>query len=164
MTTIAHRKIPDCHDLDILAKTIYGEARGEGNLGREAVGCTVINRWRSGKWFNGYDTNNDGVESIAEVCQQIVPNSKWHQYSCWNADNPALGEIKNCNLYNAVFRDCVTMALHVIANSADARWAGRDESKGATHYHAEYIATPVWAVGKKPCAIVGKHRFFRDIA
>ena len=161
--TIPPRKIPDCHDLDILAKTIYGEARGEGNLGREAVGCTIINRWKSGKWYNGYDTNNDGMESIAEVCQQIVPKSKWYQYSAWNADNPKLAEINACNLYNAVFRECVAIAMLVIANSADQRWAARDKSNSATHYFADYIATPVWAAGKKPCAIIGRHRFFANI-
>lgn len=160
---IKPRKIPDCHDLDILAKTIYGEARGEGLLGMEAVACTVINRWRSGKWFNGYDTNNDGVESIAEVCQQIVPGSKWHQYSCWNLDNHGLEEMNGCNLYSAPFRECVTVALLVIANSADSRWEGRDKSSAATHYYADYIATPKWAAGKKPCAIVGKHKFFTGI-
>ena len=31
-------------DLDILARTIYGEARGEGQEGMEAVACVVIVR------------------------------------------------------------------------------------------------------------------------
>ena len=154
---IKPRKPPTCDDLDILAKTIYGESRGEGNLGMEAVGCVVINRWKSGKWFNGTDTNNDGYESIAEVCKQ-----PW-QFSCWNSDNPGLLEMVSCNLYNAPFRDCITIALLVIANSGDARWTGRDKSNGATHYYSDRIPPPKWAMGKSPCQIIGHHRFFKDI-
>lgn len=155
---IPPRKIPDCHDLDILAKTIYGEARGESAIGREAVGCVIINRWRSGKWYNGTDTNNDGLESIEEVCRQPL------QFSCWNKNDPNLPQLLALNLYNSVFRDCVEVALHVIKNSGDARWAGRDDTKGSTHYYAVSIATPKWAVGKTPAAIIGKHRFFNNIS
>lgn len=154
---ILPRKPPTCDDLDILAKTIYGEARGEGDLGREAVGGTIINRWQSGKWFNGKDINNDGFESIAEVCQQ-----PW-QFSCWNENDPNRQKLLELNLYDNIFRDCLTTSLLVIANSADTQWAGRDKSNGATHYFADYIATPKWAVGKTPCAIIGHHRFFRNI-
>lgn len=152
------RKPPTCDDLDILAKTIYGESRGELAIGREAVGCVVINRWQSGKWFNGTDTNNDGMESIAEVCRQ-----PW-QFSCWNENDPNLPQLLALNLYNSVFRDCIEVALHVIKNSNDARWAGRDESRGATHYHAAGIPTPKWAIGKTPVAIIGKHLFFNNIS
>lgn len=158
------RKLPTCADLDILAKTIYGEAQGEGDLGREAVGCTVINRWLSGKWFNGYDTNNDGVESIAEVCQQIVPKQPRHQYSCWDFDHKRLAEINACNLYNAPFRECVAIALKVIVSASDhLGWPGKDVSMAATHYHADYIKPPPWAIGKTPCKVIGKHRFFKGV-
>ena len=160
---IAPRKIPDCADLDILAKTIYGEARGESRLGQEAVAGVVINRWKSGKWFNGYDTNNDGMESIAEVCQQIVRGSKYHQFSCWNADNPGLAEMNACNLYNAPFMVCMEVALAVIAQSGDARWTWRDKSNGATHYYSDWITAPAWAQDQKPCVIIGHHLFFRNI-
>lgn len=143
------RKPPFAADLDILAKTIYGEARGEGALGREAVACTIINRWQSDKWF--------GAPSIALVCQK-----PW-QFSCWNKDDPNLAKMEALTLLDATFRDCIGIALTVIANSSDARWAGRDKSRGATHYFADTIAAPKWAGGKKPCAIIGHHKFFKDV-
>ena len=31
-------------ETDILARTLYGEARGEGLIGLEAVACVILNR------------------------------------------------------------------------------------------------------------------------
>ena len=41
------------HDIDILARTIYGEARGEKTAGKKAVACVIMNRYKSKKWFAG---------------------------------------------------------------------------------------------------------------
>ena len=41
-------------DIEIMAKTIYGEARGEGEEGMEAVACVIMNRYNARKWFTGY--------------------------------------------------------------------------------------------------------------
>lgn len=38
-------------DIDTLARTVWGEARGESLLGKEAVACVILNRHKSGKWF-----------------------------------------------------------------------------------------------------------------
>ena len=40
-------------DVDILARTIYGEARGESEIGKRAVASVILNRYKSGKWFAG---------------------------------------------------------------------------------------------------------------
>lgn len=58
------------HDIDILARTIYGEARGEKTAGKKAVACVIMNRYKAKKWFSG--------KTIAETCQK-----PW-QFSCWN--------------------------------------------------------------------------------
>ena len=50
------------HDIDILARTIYGEARGEIDEGKRAVGLCILNRYKSKKWFS--------ANTIAEVCQK----------------------------------------------------------------------------------------------
>ena len=34
-------------DLQILARTLFGEARGEGDEGIEAVACVVMNRFKA---------------------------------------------------------------------------------------------------------------------
>ncbi|VVO24210.1 hypothetical protein PS723_04459 [Pseudomonas fluorescens] len=61
---------------DILARTLWGEARGEGLAGQIAVAWTIRNRVNDGKakswWGEGY----------AGVCLKA-----W-QFSCWNKNDP----------------------------------------------------------------------------
>ena len=38
-----------------------------------------------------------------------------------------------------------------------------DPTDGATHFYSGN-KTPSWAKGKKPCATIGGHKFFKDIA
>ena len=57
------------NDLMIMAKTIWGEARGEGRNGQVAVAWVIRNRAQCGGWFG---------RTIAEVCL------KDQQFSCWN--------------------------------------------------------------------------------
>ena len=63
-------------DRDVLARTIWGEARGESSAGKVAVAWTIRNRVFDGKekswWGEGY----------AGVCQ-----APW-QFSCWNKTDP----------------------------------------------------------------------------
>ena len=63
-------------DRDILARTLWGEARGESLAGQIAVAWTIRNRVNDGKakswWGEGY----------AGVCQ------KPYQFSCWNKSDP----------------------------------------------------------------------------
>jgi len=61
-------------DVLTLARTVWGEARGESVAGQKAVICTVLNRFNSGRWYAG--------KTIAETCRK-----PW-QYSCWNKKDP----------------------------------------------------------------------------
>ena len=54
-------------DVSIIAKTIYGEARGEGYVGMLAVATVIFNRARGDKSL------------LAKVC--LKPK----QFSCWNS-------------------------------------------------------------------------------
>ena len=71
------------NDLQILARTLFGEARGEGDEGLEAVACVIMNRYKSGKWFTGYDVlNGKKIPSVAQTCLKKA------QFSCWNKNDP----------------------------------------------------------------------------
>lgn len=39
------------NDIDILARTIYGEARGETDLGKMAVASVILNRYKAKNGF-----------------------------------------------------------------------------------------------------------------
>jgi N-acetylmuramoyl-L-alanine amidase len=63
----------DPDDVDVMARTIMGEARGEANQGKAAVGWVISNRVSAGTWYSG---------SVFEVCR------KPYQFSCWNVGDP----------------------------------------------------------------------------
>ena len=59
-------------DIEIMAKTIYGEARGEGEEGMEAVACVIMNRYNARKWFTGYrEEYGVKIPGIAETLSLI---------------------------------------------------------------------------------------------
>ena len=43
--------IDDNNEIDLLARTIWGEARGEGQTGMQAVANVIMNRVKKGGWW-----------------------------------------------------------------------------------------------------------------
>jgi len=132
----------NAHDLDILSRTIYGEARGETAEGKTAVGRTIINRWQSGRWFAG--------KTIAETCQK-----PW-QYSCWNLNDPNRAKLL------AVSPGKPSMQNSIRAAEAAERGEGPEWLVGCTHYHTTAVR-PNWAEGQTPAGQIGSHVFYRNI-
>lgn len=128
------------NDIEILAKTIYGEARGEPLLGQKAVACVIMNRYKARKWFSR--------PTIAETCQMKG------QFSCWNKGDPNLKEIqKATEIQLAPFKE---IAERFIDGQE------KDFLCGACHYHAlNYPA--YWAEGKKADFMIGRHLFYIGI-
>lgn len=136
----------------VLALTLYGEARSEQLEGRVAVGCVIRNRVESGRWGSSY----------REVCLK-----KW-QFSCWIPE----GGLANYEIVMSAARmllrkDRVVPVLGECLWIADGLMAGvlLDRVKGANHYYAPKAMKPAgrvpgWAKGKTPHVTVGEHRFF----
>lgn len=134
-------------DVDVLARTIFGEARGE--LGRQdgglaalvAVGNVVMNRVSQQTWYG---------KTVREVC--LKP---W-QFSCWNAAEPNLQTIRLVSLEEPIFQMC-----HEVARSLVGKiWP--DLTGGADHYHAVgLMKLPTWAVGQSPVRRIGRHLFYK---
>ena len=132
--------------IDILARTIYGEARGEykrlngGLPSLIAVANVIMNRLNS---------KNDYGQSIAVVCLKA-----W-QFSCWNHSDPNRVLLHQENLENEpIFQLCQNVAQHVVLGD----WP--DVTKGSDHYHTTAVK-PTWSLGKKPMIQIGNHLFFR---
>lgn len=139
---------------DILARTIYGEARGEGKMGMRAVANVVLNRATIADHY--MDLHREphplyGNGEIASAC--LVP---W-QFSCWNAADPNSQIIHDVTTDDPVFADALAIANAVITGVMD------DITDHATHYYDCRIPTPKWAEGKDPCAAIGHHLFFNNI-
>jgi len=125
---------------DVLARTLWGEARGEGRRGVEAVAAVIMNRLAAGRWGATVDA----------VCR--APK----QFSCWNPGDPNRPKLEAVDARNPAFALC--------RGVAEAALAGRlaDPTGGATHYHARGLV-PWWARGRAPCAAIGRHLFYRGV-
>lgn len=126
-------------DLDVFARTIYGEARGERHAGRASVAHVVVNRVKLQGWYG---------RTLAGVCL------KPRQFSCWNGGDSNRRAVEAAHLEDTVFLECVGVAARVLAG------AERDPTSGATHYHVRGIM-PAWARDRQPCAAIGNHIFYR---
>jgi hypothetical protein len=117
----------------IVALTLLAEARGEGQDGMAAV-AAVINQRAINRNMSAED-----------VCLQ-----RW-QFSCWNGKTEA-------DLLHLYSSKMAPWALYLERNITRMN---RAKIGNADHYYADYIQAPYWARGKKPVAIVGKHKFYR---
>lgn len=133
-------------ETDILARTIYGEARGESIAGMEAVASVVLNRLAFSRRRGRYWWGN----SIGEICR------KKQQFSCWNPDDPNSRLIRKVADTDLIFCICRRIAHRAVSGLLE------DNTSGATHYHAKKVR-PAWSVGKIPCAEIGGHFFYNDI-
>ncbi|HEY6018760.1 MAG TPA: cell wall hydrolase, partial [Candidatus Paceibacterota bacterium] len=81
------------HDIDVMSRTIYGEARGEQWDGQVAVGWVIRNRLE--------DSAKRYGKTIAEVCQ------KPYQFSCWLKSDPNLIKLVAVTPADTAFRSCL---------------------------------------------------------
>jgi len=106
------------HELDILAKTLWGEARGEGREGLIAVAWVIKNRADNPGWWG---------KSIELVCL------KPYQFSCWNADDPNAPYLRGRKLIPPrEYMRCREAAVAVLeGHEPDRRWAPRTTTRPA---------------------------------
>lgn len=135
-------------DQDTLARTIWGEARGEGVRGMTAVACVIRNRVNLDLGHDGKpDWWGEGYEG---VCKARL------QFSCWNADDPNLTKLLVVGAEDPQFVIATRISGDVIDNMVD------DPTGGATHYHDTRMPRPPeWAQRVSPTVIIGHHAFYR---
>lgn len=131
------------NDIDIFARTLYGEARGEyaktGIAALIAVGNVIMNRFKRKKYG----------DTIADVCL------KPRQFSCWNQCDPNRILIQDINLDGIpLFKHCLKVALMLV----DGEWP--DLTQDSDHYHTKSIR-PYWARNGKIKLRLGNHIFYK---
>ena len=122
---------------DIMARTLYGEARGEGERGMQAVANVIMNRVKAASWYGA---------SVKDVCL------KPYQFSCWNSNDPNRAIILSAT--DAQLKTARKVAEQAINGTL------KDITGGATHYYADSIAAPYWAASMTQTAKIGHHIFF----
>jgi len=132
----------DVEDLDTVARTVYGEARGESWLGQSAVAWVIRTRASRPGWW-GRDARG--------VC--LAPK----QFSCWNDDDPNRAIIDAASFDHPGFLRAWAVSTAVLLGDVE------DPTHGADHYHALTIRAPGWTHAMQHTADVGLHRFYRGL-
>ena len=128
-------------DIEVLARTVYGEARGESDLGKLAVAWVVVNRAKRAHI------------GLAAACLKSIHFSAWNNGRGNDANQLAM---LTADLSDPVFARCMAAALQA------AHGFGKDPTDGARHYHA-FGVSPGWAEGRDYTTI-GGHRFYKGIS
>lgn len=132
------------HEIDIVARTLFGEARGESVLGMIAVAWVIKNRADNPGWWG---------RSVETVCL------KPYQFSCWNADDPNAPFLRGNKI--------IPPREYMLAREAAvAVLEGHepDPTGGATHYYSTSMRKPPkWAASGTKTVQIGRHIFYRDV-
>ena len=130
-------------ELLIMAKTVWGEARGESTEGQIAVAWVIKNRAMNPKWWG---------RTIEEVCL------KKYQFSCWLESDP--NRAKMDKLTEEDLKEQIEVCQSVLDDEVS------DPTQGANHYHVKGLL-PSWVRNeeddsiKQPIVIIGNHSFYR---
>lgn len=128
-------------DIDILARTIWGEARGESRQGKIAVAWVILNRTTHARRW---------PDDIQGVCLEKF------QFSCWLENDPNRQKMRQVGWPDLIFRECLQVALSVCLGLE------QDPTEGADHYLVSSIADKTkWARGETPVCRIGHHAFYK---
>jgi cell wall hydrolase len=138
---------PTPWDIEVVARTVYGEARGEPPEGRLAVAYSIVNRLASGRWYAG--------RRLAETV--LIRD----QYSCWNSDK---GDDADRRALVAVADD--DPVLEACREAVHDALSGEvpDPTGGATHYESEKIEPSPWVPSATFCGKFGSQLFYKGVA
>ena len=126
-------------DLQVAARTLWQEARGEPLEGQQAVAHVIVNRRASGRWGS----------TLASVCL-------WHaQFSGWNSADPNFKAA--CALPDD---DPILQKMVTIVTAAES---DPDSTHGAQFYYAASIPEPSWVVNATFCGKFGSQIFYKDV-
>ena len=144
--TLAIPASPD--DIDVMARTLWGECRGETQEGRTAVAWVIRNRATS-QSFAATLAGQEGA--VAHVCK-----APW-QFSCWLSSDPNRAKI------DALILDEYADEHDLASDVIDGIVA--DPTRGAVNYYSPAGMVdgkpPYWAASMTFVGQFGRQLFFR---
>lgn len=128
--------------LQVYARTVWAEARGESREGQRAVAWVIRNRAENPRWWG---------RDIKDVCLK-----DW-QFSCWNVNDPQsqrlLKDLESTALYESIEDLCIQVL-------AEPKYM--DPTGNSDHYLTTAIMhSTSWSKGRVPERIIGNHAFYR---
>jgi spore germination cell wall hydrolase CwlJ-like protein len=139
-------------DIDILARTLHGEGRGEPWEVIVGFGWAIRNRVKQhGWWGSGW----------ADVCRKRIqrPTGEWvYQFSCWDPNDPNHDIIQSASLLQSSFRRSYMAALNVYDGISI------DPTGGATNYFSPKVGLPppYWITKMDQTADLNGNLFFKE--
>lgn len=131
-------------DVEVLARTLFGEARGERRAGMEAVAWVIQNRAHQGP--------PRFASTISGVCK--AP----HQFTCWSQGDPNAKVCASVDESNPSFLLALNVATSVLGGMVP------DPTKGSDHYFVSAMKNPPeWRKKMTLQATIGAHSFFRSV-
>lgn len=124
--------------LEVVTKTIFGEASNQKYIGQQAVANVIANRVKLNIWM-GHD--------FRQVCL------KPYQFSCWLKSDPNRARIMAATETDFTYNQCHSIAALAIAGNLPDITGGADSYK--------VVGTPAkWAEKLTPVAHIGQHEFY----
>lgn len=135
-------------DIEIMARTLFGEARGEPEAGQIGVADVILARSIDPRW----------PKTVTAVCCQRM------QFSCWNdtdVPNDNTVSMKSANLEDPQFLQCLHVAVGQLSLMRMGQWTS--SVKGANHYlNVRTLSVlPSWWDPAKITMVIGHHTFAR---
>lgn len=127
------------NEIDFLARTLWGEARGEGKEGMHPVANVIMNRVAAQSWY--------GTGVIGVVLKE------W-QFSVWNLSDPNRQKVMGVTKDDPVFVQALEIAKRAVAGDLP------DITNGATHYYAESMDIPPDWIHSMTVTLVTHGHFF----
>ena len=153
---------PAAAELEVVARTVWAEARGEDRLGREAVAAVIANRAKLAARYrtkHGHNHPLFGDGSLVAACQ-----AHWrdvYQFTCWSPRDPNYAKMLAITAANPVYAESLEIAVAAAHGRLD------DPTAAATHYlnipvtKQLYGQLPGWVNSMVQTAEIGDHTFFR---
>lgn len=141
-------------DFDTAWRTVWGEARGEGDAGMLAVAWCIRNRAELDLFSDGKpDWWGEGVGGVCLARRQ---------YSCWDDHNRAKLLAVPGDSPVAVQAQAAVRAVLDGLVPDPTRNGAVSRLGGATHYYApSLVPAPSWAKGRPRLCRIGGHDFYR---
>jgi N-acetylmuramoyl-L-alanine amidase len=117
-------KWPEPSELDLMTRTLWGEARSQSDEEIAWIAHTVVNRVESWQFPNSFE----------KVLLQA------NQFSVWNAGDPNREKMVRLRREDPAYQRVFSIVLSVVS---DRYLDGPDPTHGANHYH--HGDAPYWA-------------------
>lgn len=134
-------------DVDMLARTIYGEASGEAYAGQVAVANVVVNRFLTAQQIT------DLRFQFGRTLQGTMLAGNGDQFNCWRPSDSNYTRILNATNNDPAFVQARQIAYGVLTGQI------ADNTQGSDHYYNPKTSSPDWANDGVQKGSIGNHKF-----